>query len=67
MAPSNTTSEAFGLPFLCVRLTAEGEVEIRRFKRCPFCEHPQRGVQINKPWDAWYRSLVLVGIHSQER
>jgi hypothetical protein len=50
-----------------VRLTAEEEVEIHRFKRCPFCEHPQRGVQISKAWEAWYRSSALVGIRSQKR
>jgi hypothetical protein len=51
---------AAGMLNLYVRLTAEGEVEIRRFTRCPFCEHPQLGVAIKKPWDGWYRSLPLV-------
>jgi hypothetical protein len=46
---------------LYVRLTDTGQVEIRRFKRCPFCEHPERGVHIAKPWDTWYRSLPIVG------
>lgn len=50
-----------GLLNLYVRLTADGGTEIRRFKRCPFCEHPERGVEINKPWNDWYHSLPLVG------
>lgn len=46
---------------LYVRLTNEGKVEIRRFKRCPFCEHQERGVSISKTWETWYRALPLVG------
>jgi hypothetical protein len=50
-----------GLLNLYVRLTDAGRIEIRRFKRCPFCEHPERGVHIGEPWNTWYRSLPLVG------
>lgn len=50
-----------GLLNLCVRLTEGGRTEIRRFKRCPFCEHPQRGVEIKSPWSVWYRWLPVVG------
>jgi hypothetical protein len=46
---------------LYVRLTAGGQTEIHRFKRCPFCEHPERGVHIAKPWNTWYHSLPIVG------
>jgi hypothetical protein len=49
---------------LYVRLTADGQTEIHRFKRCPFCEHPDRGVQIAEPWNTWYRSLPIVGTTS---
>lgn len=49
---------------LYVRLTADGQAEIHRFKRCPFCEHSGRGIRISDPWDAWYRSLPLVGSQS---
>jgi hypothetical protein len=51
-----------GLLNLYVRLTANGSSEIHRFKRCPFCAHPKRGIHISKPWNVWYRSLPLVGI-----
>ena len=44
---------------LYVRLTAEGRTEIRRFKRCRFCEHTLRGIRISEPWNTWYRSLSL--------
>lgn len=42
---------------LYIRLTAEGQIQIQRFKRCPFCAHPTRGVDIKEPWNTWYRSL----------
>jgi hypothetical protein len=42
---------------LWVRLSADGQPEIHRFKRCSFCEHPECGVPINEPWNTWYRSL----------
>ena len=42
---------------LYVRLTAEGRTEIRRFKRCCFCEHRLRGIRITEPWNTWYRLL----------
>jgi hypothetical protein len=51
---------AVGFLNLYVRLTSEGEVEVRRFTRCPFCAHPERGMTIKKPWDAWYSSLSVV-------
>jgi hypothetical protein len=50
-----------GLLNLYVRLTANARTEIRRFKRCPFCEHPQIGIEISTPWNDWYHSLPLVG------
>lgn len=53
-----------GLLNLYVRLTADGAAEIHRFKRCPFCEHPERGIDISESWNAWYRSLPLVGSRS---
>lgn len=46
---------------LFVRLTADGKTEVHRFKRCSFCEDPERGAVINEPWNAWYRSLPVVG------
>src|SRR5262249_41883665 len=46
---------------LYIRVTADGEREVYRFKRCPFCEHPERGVHIAEPWNTWYRGLPLVG------
>lgn len=46
---------------LYIRPTASGTVEIHRFKRCPFCEHPERGITIAEPWNTWYRSLPVVG------
>jgi hypothetical protein len=46
---------------LYVRLTSNGQVEIQRFKRCSFCEHPERGIDINKPWNIWYHSLPVIG------
>jgi hypothetical protein len=45
---------------LYVRLNASGQAEIHRFKRCPFCEHPERGIRIAEPWNTWYRSLRVV-------
>jgi hypothetical protein len=42
---------------LYIRLTAEGQTEIRRFKRCRFGEHRLRGIAISEPWNTWYRSL----------
>ena len=48
-----------GLLNLYVRLTVEGRTEIRRFKRCRFCEHGLRGIGISEPWNTWYRSLPL--------
>jgi hypothetical protein len=51
---------AAGFLNLYVRLTAEGELEVRRFTRCPFCAHPERGVTIKKPWNAWYSSLPAI-------
>jgi hypothetical protein len=45
---------------LCVHVTNEGEIEVRRFKRCSFCEHPKRGIPINEPWRKWYDSLPIV-------
>ena len=50
-----------GLLNLCVRLSADGQPEIHRFKRCSFCEHQERGVTINEPWNTWYRSLAVIG------
>jgi len=50
-----------GLLNLCVRVTADGQPEIYRFKRCSFCEHPERGLEINTPWNVWYRSLPVIG------
>jgi hypothetical protein len=50
-----------GLLNLYVHLNEDGKVDIRRFKRCPFCEHPERGVKINEPWNTWYHSLPVVG------
>jgi hypothetical protein len=50
---------AAGFLNLYVRLTAEGELEVRRFTRCPFCAYPERGVTIKKPWDARYSSLPI--------
>ncbi|PYT69567.1 MAG: hypothetical protein DMG39_18190 [Acidobacteria bacterium] len=38
---------------LYVRLTADGRAGIHRFKRCPFSEHPERGIHINEPWNTW--------------
>ena len=43
---------AVGFINLYLRLTAEGELEVRRFTRCPLCTHPKRGTKIKKPWDA---------------
>jgi hypothetical protein len=45
---------------LYIRLTKEGDLEIRCFKRCPFCENLKNGVAIEKPWDDWYSSLEKV-------
>lgn len=50
-----------GLLNLCIRLTDEGGVDIRRFKRCPFCESQGAGMDIREPWNSWYRSLPLTG------
>jgi hypothetical protein len=50
-----------GLLNLYIRLTDIGNLEIRRFNRCPFCEHAERGVHLAEPWNAWYRSLSLAG------
>jgi hypothetical protein len=52
---------AAGLMNLCVHLTADGKTEIRRFKRCPFCEDPENDVKIREPWNTWYRSLPTLG------
>lgn len=46
---------------LYVRLTTDGQVEVHRFKRCPFCEHPDRGIVIKEPWNQWYRALPISG------
>lgn len=34
---------AAGFLNLYVRLTTDGELEVRRFTRFPFCAHPERG------------------------
>jgi hypothetical protein len=52
---------AAGFLNLYVRLTAEGQIQIQRFKRCSFCEHPERGLTIKAPWNKWYRSLPKRG------
>lgn len=41
---------------LYIRLTAEGQIQIQRFKRCFFCERT-RELGIKEPWNKWYRSL----------
>jgi hypothetical protein len=46
---------------LYVHLTDEGRVDVRRFKRCPFCEHPQNGLKINDRWRKWYDSSPITG------
>jgi hypothetical protein len=51
---------AVGFLNLYVRLTTEGNVEIHRFERCPFCSHPKRGIKIKHPWNDWYNSLGIV-------
>lgn len=48
---------AVGFLNLYIRLENEGELEIRRFPRCPFCEH---SIGINNSWHTWYSSLPLV-------
>jgi hypothetical protein len=50
-----------GLLNLCIRLTDDGGIDVRRFKRCPFCERQDSGVEIRGPWNVWYRALPLVG------
>jgi hypothetical protein len=39
---------AAGFMNLHVRLTADGKTEIRRFKRCPFCEDPENDVKSSR-------------------
>ncbi len=48
---------ALGFLNLYIHLTDKGELEIRRFKRCLFCESC---LVINSPWDEWYEALPLV-------
>lgn len=48
---------AVGFLNLFVRLTDGDMPEIRRFKRCSYCE---KSLGINDPWDAWYRALPLI-------
>jgi hypothetical protein len=48
---------AAGFRNLFVRLTAGDVPEIRRFRRCSYCE---KSNTINSPWDAWYKSLPVV-------
>jgi hypothetical protein len=52
---------AAGLLNLYVHLNAAGKTDIRRFKRCPFCEDPENDVRIKEPWNNWYRTLPIVG------
>ena len=50
---------AAGFMNLCLHLNADGKTKIRRFRRCPFCEHPENDVSIGEPWDSWYRPLPI--------
>lgn len=43
---------------LYIHLTGDQKLEIRRFGRCSYCE---RDRPIPEPWNAWYRSLPMVG------
>lgn len=47
---------AAGFLNLFIHLTDEGVSEIRRFRRCHFCE---QSIDINYPWREWYKSLPL--------
>jgi hypothetical protein len=49
---------------LNIEFTPEGTPEIRRFKRCHFCD---ASISINPPWHAWYESLPMLQPSSNVR